>query len=422
MWSDKKQKIQGSLAAALLVCVPLLLNACSGNPLNGEKLSLWKSKDQPSKPPASTPQGQQPGGPHPATTPTPPANPCNPGVPDLSGQYEANDSDLASFNAEVAALEQTQPQPSDLEDKIRDFADAKSLGLKPSELKVLQKKILKLSTAQPTAPGQPAAPGATNPPSGTAPAPHAPGAPAPVSAPPTTPPSTAALPAPGPAPIAMPANISTHGLPDPHQVDAALQPAQESAAPSAGPATTSPTAQASGTPPSTPAPYFLHPSIVAFVAYQRAVTFAMDATKLGIDSPSAAQLAGVLAVSDLSGNGVGPNDVPVILYIKTYNLAASSDGLGYSSTVARLFTETLLGIKPHGYQMGVTWVTTYAGDVVHSHFTPAAAIADANTAIGYTPGSDPTKGFCGVVQAPVAAPQATPPTAPKPQPPAVRRR
>src|ERR1019366_1808734 len=108
----------------------------------------------------------------------------------------------------------------------------------------------------------------------------------------------------------------------------------------------------------------------------------------------------------LSSAGVGPDDVPILIFIKAFYLAVSGDGLGYTPTNALKFVQEFFALV-HGYQMLLTWVTTDGDDQVHSHFTAKEAIDDANTNLGYTLNpNDPVAGFCAV--GPAAAPAATP--------------
>ena len=147
-------------------------------------------------------------------------------------------SDLVSFNADVAALRNRAGSGAgDLEDKVRDFCDQQiNLGYTPPQLRALQDEIIALSGSAATLP---------------------------VAA---TPPPTRGAKRSG-ANRRSGQYLDLTACPYPHQVDAALREADAPASPAASP---------SSAPPAAPATYFLHPSIVAFVAYQRTVTFAVD--------------------------------------------------------------------------------------------------------------------------------------------------
>jgi hypothetical protein len=383
-----ERNLKGLVASLLLVGVPLLLNACSGNPLNGEKLSLFGGRNQNPGNAAGGQSGGNPGpqpshpvGPSGASGPSGPA--CN---PDVKGTIEPNDSDLIKFNGDVNKIENTQPSRTDLLNALKTYVTTtQDLGLKPEELKAIAESILARSpdTAPISASPQPQ------------PAPN--GAIPPVSGRPG-----AGLEPPQPAgPAAAPAHGTGGGT--------AL--AQDQNVPTVVPPSGSPAPVGSAAPAPSSSQYYLHQSIVALVAYEHAIQFAKD-NKLGNKASDIAKFA-----SDLlfPAKLAQPDklDWLILTYVKAYNIAVDPDGLNYKADQAQQWLSTLLG-RTNGVQMALAWVRNFSDDVFYG-MTKPDSIKDANQKLGYTPGSDVAAGFC--FNAPHATAASRPTTAhPAPQP------
>ena len=318
MLSDKKMERHNLIVAGLLLGVPFMLIACNGNPLNGEKLSLFGA-NEPKASPAVAPQGQKQS-PHPVATPAPaPAPAC---TINIKGTLESNDLDLVAFNKDVMEIEGTLPPPSKLRELIRDSVEVGKLSLTHPELKNIATNIM--ARAEPT--------------------------PAPSKSDVT-------------APIGSPGAVTTDST--------------EAAA----------------------IPYYLHPSIVGFVAFKRAVAFALDRDGLSLTASEAKKFIG----KTLTHEQV---DRAILAYIKAFRLALNPKGLSYTSSNAQKMVDRIfdygVGIDT---QVALAWVNTYNNDQTYFHFDNEEALKDANAGLCYATGSDPLAGFTGTL--PQQIPKAT---------------
>lgn len=370
MSSEKQRQSQSYFVAIVgLMGVSLVLNAC-GNPLNGEKLSIFPAHDK--KASGGNP-GHAPGG---QTKPSPSPSGAPGGcVLHFDGRLDPRDEEVVAFNKAVAEIEnpdpahnQPQPEPEDLRRQILKYVDepivlhdeSTKLGLKGEDLKKLVEQILALS--HDSAGGRRAS-------APTAPSPLPNQIPSLLTGVVARPPSGAGMPEPTP----LPAPAEEGGTP------MASEPAREA------------------TPPPPAKPYFLHPSIVAFVAYKTATGFAQGLSKDHLKLTIKDTIA--LGQSILA---FGHHDQAILAYKMAYRIATKKEdeGLGYSDKDARLLLGALLGEPAFqqdglGLKLTIHWINTYNQDIEYG-ISPKEAIEEANKDICYrrSPG-DPLKGYYG---------------------------